>query len=183
MRLGVGGVAQRADARDDIFVRIPQLLQVLAAYHRAGGCPLHGERRLIGKAAVRQLGIHHNGLFFAGEQGAHVLLQRAAGQLRGLNALNDRPLRLLPPEVHVVRILRRLRLGLLLFLSEKRQLQMHLAVVVIHQMVLAVQERTAAQQEQHKDHDQYFLPGRRPAMIAVIPLGGHAAPPLSFFYG
>ena len=177
MSIGIGGVAQSADPCDNILVCLRKLLEVFPADHRSHGGALHRERRLIGKAAVRQLHIHHDGFLAAGDNSGHILLQRIYSQFLCADLLQDRSLRLLPQEVHILRVLLRVLLRLRLLFTEKRKLQMHLAILIVHQMVLAVQKRAAGQQKQHKNNNQDFFPDRRPAVIAVISLCCHAAPP------
>ena len=181
MGFGISCIPQGADTGDDIFVCGGELLQVLCAHGRANGaCRL--ERGLISIGTVCQLYIQHNGLLLRRQGGRRIRLQGICSQLLGRNGLNNRALRLLPGEVDVIGILFPAGgLGLRLLLAEKWQLQVHVPVFIVHQVILAVEERTAAQKQQHKDHDQNLFPQRRPAMIAVIPLGSHAAPPLFLF--
>ena len=156
MSFGIGRVPQSADASDDVLIRGGELLQILRAHGGTdGACRL--ERGLISIGAVCQLHIHHNGLFIRRQGGGNIRLQGVCRQSLGRDGLNDRALGLLPGEVDVIGILLPFG-GLGLLFADKRQLQAHLSVFVIHQVVLAIQERTAAQKQQHKNHDQNLFP-------------------------
>ena len=182
--LGVGKVhiGKAGDAGHSPCVAGEEGLEACQRLRAAGGDGVPGGGlRVIGDGAVPQLHRDHHRLRVLRQHGGGILRQHGVRQLAGVKLLQQRVLRLIDDEIHVIRrgVLR--LLGLLrLSLFQEGQLQMPVALVIVDHILLRHQISHGGQQDQHQHNDQRQFPVVS-ATVALITSGCHDD--TSFFSG